>query len=233
MNTRMIVFAAAGVAAVVAAVLAFSGVGTKDAQPGQAARPEVAEGVDAGVLDKLAVVGPLGDRALGSANAPVTLIEYSSATCPHCASFHKDTLPTLKTKYIATGQVRYILREFPIDRLAAAASMLARCLPADRYFSFFEVVYQRQEDWAFGQGEPIDRLFRLAQQAGFTKASFDQCLSDQKILDGLNWGKEHAGKELGVRSTPTFFVNGQLVRGAQPLAKFEELFAPFLKQQGS
>ncbi|MGI9386310.1 MAG: DsbA family protein [Methyloligellaceae bacterium] len=179
-------------------------------------------------LEELMAKGPLEENILGSADAPVTIIEYSSMTCPHCAQFHKDTLPDLKKKYIDTGKARYIIREFPLDNLAMAAFMLARCAGPKKYFPFVDTLYAQQKNWAFVEGNPVPELLKMAKQAGFTKESFEKCLSDQKLLDGLNWVRNRGNQKFKVSSTPTFFINGELLKGAQTLAAFEKMMKPHL-----
>ncbi len=123
-------------------------------------------------VDELMQPGPLPDLAFGSPNAPITLVEYASLTCPHCAAFHNNVLPQLRQKYIATGKVRLVLREFPLDNLAAAAAMLGRCAGEGKAFALFAVLYARQNEWAF-VAKPVPELFRFAKFADFTKTSFD------------------------------------------------------------
>lgn len=178
--------------------------------------------------DELMAKGPLAENILGSPNAPVTIIEYSSMTCPHCANFHRKTLPDLKKKYIDTGKVRYIIREYPLDNLAMAAFMLARCAGPEKYFPFVETLYAQQRYWAFVEGDPVPELLKMAKQAGFTKESFDKCLSDQKLLEGLNWVRNRGHEKFQVNSTPTFFINGQKLKGANNLADFEKMITPLL-----
>lgn len=178
--------------------------------------------------DELMVKGPLEENILGSAEAPVTIIEYSSMTCPHCANFHKKTLPDLKKKYIDTGKARYIIREFPLDNLAMAAFMLARCAGPKKYFPFVDALYAQQQSWAFVEGNPVPELLKMAKQAGFTKERFEKCLSDQKLLDGLNWVRNRGNQKFNVRSTPTFFINGKQMKGSQNLAAFEKMMEPHL-----
>ena len=171
----------------------------------------------------------LADNVMGKEDAPVTIIEFSSMTCPHCAIFHKDTLPGLKTKYIDTGKVKYILREFPLDPLAGAAFMLGRCLPKkDSYFDFIDVLYARQNEWANAK-DPINALKTLAKQAGFTDESFKACLDDKELYGKVLAVKNKGTEEFRIRSTPTFFINGTRLEGAQPLAEFEKLIEPVLK----
>ncbi len=172
--------------------------------------------------------GPLDENVMGAANAPVTIIEYSSMTCGHCATFHSKVLPQLKEKYIDTGKVRYIIREFPLDDLAKGAFMLARCVGPVRYFSFVDVLYAKQEEWAFTK-EPLPELLKLAKQAGMTEEKFNQCLMDQKLLDGINAVQERGQTKFQVRSTPTFFVNGQMLKGVRDISDLDKVIEPLLK----
>jgi protein-disulfide isomerase len=172
--------------------------------------------------------GPLGDMSLGDEKAPVTIIEYASMTCPHCANFHETTYPELKKKYIETGKVRFIFREFPLDQLAAAAFMLARCGGKERYFPMVETLFQQQRTWAVQR--PLQPLMAIGKQAGLSEAGFNECLKNQQVLDGIEDVRKHAAEKLTVQSTPTFFVNGKQLRGAATLAEFEKEMAPYLKE---
>jgi protein-disulfide isomerase len=176
---------------------------------------------------ELMAPGPLEDMALGDANAPVTIIEYASMTCPHCAHFEETTWPELKKQYIDTGKVQFIFREFPLDPLAAAGSMLARCAGKDKYFPIIEVLFKQQKDWVVQK--PIPPLLAIAKQLGFTEESFNQCLSNQKLLDDIEAERERAASKFGVNSTPTFFVNGKLYRGALEMAEIAKAIEPYLK----
>ncbi|HZG29822.1 MAG TPA: DsbA family protein [Ensifer sp.] len=192
----------------------------KDANPGIDNTKTASTTPDAKVPDsegsvdvaKLMAPGPLPEMSEGKADAPVTIVEYMSMTCPHCARFQKDTFPAIKTKYIDTGKVRYILREFPLDPVAAAAIMLARCAPADQYFPFVDVLFQQQMSWATADDKRAS-LMQMAKLAGFTQESFNACLTNQKLLDDVNAVREKAAKEFGVNATPTFFVNGARYAG--------------------
>ena len=152
---------------------------------------------------------------LGSPDAPVTIIEYASMTCGHCATFHTQTYPELKKRYIDTGKVRYILREFPLDPLAAGAFMLARCAGKDRYHPMVETLFSQQNRWVVQK--PIEPLLAIARQAGFTQESFDACLQDQKMLEGMEAVRNRATEQFGVNSTPTFFINGRRFSGAMTI----------------
>jgi protein-disulfide isomerase len=173
------------------------------------------------------VPGPLGERFLGNETAPITVIEYASLTCGHCAVFHETTYPELKKKYIETGKVKFIFREFALDPLAAAGFMLARCAPTDQYFAIIEVFFKTQATWA-RSNDPVNALMNIAKQVGFTKETFEACLTNQKILDGVNAVKAQ-GEKLGVDATPTLFVNGKKLSGGQSLAELEKQFEPLLK----
>ncbi|MEM8856293.1 MAG: DsbA family protein [Pseudomonadota bacterium] len=168
---------------------------------------------------------PLPDVILGDENAPVTIIEYASMTCPHCASFHNGTFKDLKTEYIDTGQVKFILREFPFDPLAAAVFMLARCSD-DRYYDVVDLFFETQRQWATQDALP--KIRNLALQAGFTNESFEACLTDQKLLDGINAVKEHGYETYGVSATPTIFVDGERFQGPRTMRGFREVIDPKL-----
>jgi len=173
-------------------------------------------------VDKLMAEGPLPEMALGSEDAPVTIVEYASLTCSHCAAFHSETYPALKEQYIDTGKVRFVLREFPLDPLAAAGFMLARCRPADQYFEMVDLLFDKQRQWAYAQ-DPVSALLAIAKQSGFTQESFEECLTNQELLDGVNEVKDTGAQDFGVSSTPTFFVNGRMVRGARGIEEFSEI----------
>jgi protein-disulfide isomerase len=187
------------------------------------ASPASAQGVPQA---ELLVPPQLGDRALGKDDAPVTIVEYASMTCPHCAAFHENTYPELKKRYIDTGKVRFIFREFPLDPLAAGASMLARCAPKQQFFPMIETLFHEQRKWAVEK--PLPPLLGIAKQAGFSEKSFNDCLSDQKILDALEAERERASKKFGVQSTPTVFVNGKLQRGSMSIEELAKVIDPLL-----
>lgn len=164
--------------------------------------------------------GALPDMALGEANAPVTIVEYMSTTCPHCAAFHNNTFDAIKTKYVDSGKVRFIVREFPFDPRAAAAFMLARCNPQDttklneaaQYFPMISMLMKQQETWAAAQ-DGREALLQMSKLAGFTQESFQACLTNQKLLDDVNAVRERGAKEFGVAATPTFLINGKRYSG--------------------
>lgn len=175
---------------------------------------------------KLAEPGALPEMVLGNADAPVTIVEYASMTCPHCASFHERTLPELKTKYVDTGKVRLIMREFPFDPRAEAGFMLARC-SKDNYFPMVDVLFKQQNNWAAVENAK-DALLQLAKLAGFSQQTFEACLTDQKLLEDIRAVRTRGEKDFGVTSTPTFFVNGAKYPGAMSIAEFSAIIDPLL-----
>ncbi|CAN7355370.1 MULTISPECIES: DsbA family protein [Brucella] len=162
---------------------------------------------------KVAEPGKLKDMVYGKADAPVTIVEYASLTCSHCADFAINTFPTIKEKYIDTGKAKLIFREFPFDPRATAAFMLARCAPEDRYFPMVEVFFKQQQQWA-GAADGEAALLQIAKLAGFTQESFKACLTNQQVLDDVRATMERGSTEFGVNATPTFFINGQKYAGA-------------------
>ncbi len=180
-------------------------------------------------LDDLMKPGPLPDLVLGKADAPITVVEYASMTCGHCANFHNKVLPALKEKYVETGKVRFIVREFPLDNLAAAASMMARCAGDGKALPMIGVLFQKQEEWAFVRGDPRPELFKFAKQAGFTQESFEKCLTDQALLNKIVEIRTTAAEKFGVNGTPTFFVNGKRLPDPPSLDQFDKAFASVLK----
>jgi protein-disulfide isomerase len=171
--------------------------------------------------------GPFDEMTLGDEKAPVTIIEYASMTCSHCARFHETTYPELKKRYIDTGKVRFIFREFPLDPLAAAGFMLARCAGKERYFDVVEMLFQQQQTWAVRN--PLPPLLALAKQAGFSEKSFEECLANQPLLDGIEQVRGRAAEKFGVNSTPTFFINGKVQRGVLSINDLDKLIEPYLK----
>ena len=168
--------------------------------------------------------GPLGDKSLGDPKAPNVVIEYASMTCTHCQRFNAEVFKPFKAKYIDTGKVYYIFRDFPLDPLATSAIMLAHCAPPDRFFALVDLLFQKQKEWAFVD-DPKTALFSLVKQAGFTQDSFDACLTNQKMLDGVNSVRDRAASKLGVNATPTFFINGKKKEGEQTLEDLDKLLA--------
>ncbi|HEY6631236.1 MAG TPA: DsbA family protein [Rhizobiaceae bacterium] len=172
-------------------------------------------------MAKLLEPGALPDMVLGKADAPVTIVEYASMTCPHCAQFHATALPELKTKYIDTGKVRLIFREFPFDPRAEAGFMLARC-SKDNYFPMIDVLFKQQRNWA-SVDNARDALLQISKLAGFSQESFEACLTDQKLLEDVRAVQKRGADEFKVDSTPTFFINGNTYKGALTIAEMSAI----------
>ncbi|HET6389715.1 DsbA family protein [Hyphomicrobium sp.] len=182
-------------------------------------------------VDELMKPTDLPDLAIGPKDAKITIVEYASMTCPHCAHFSNDVFEKIKTKYVDTGKVRFIYREFPLDNLAAAVSMLARCAGDDKTFPLIETFYEKQADWAFANGSPVPKLFDIAKQAGFTQESFDKCLTDQKLLDQITAQRARASDTFGVNATPTFFINGKRLQEPPTVEGFDKVLEPLLAEK--
>jgi protein-disulfide isomerase len=191
--------------------------------PPMAATPPAAAPESQGSVDmaELLKPGALPDQMLGKADAPVTIVEYASMTCPHCAQFHAATLPELKTKYIDTGKARLIFREFPFDPRAEAGFMLARC-SKDNYFPMIDVLFKQQSNWASVENAK-DALLQISKLAGFSQESFEACLTDQKLLDDVRSVQKRGSDEFKVDSTPTFFINGKTYKGALTIAEMSAI----------
>ena len=172
--------------------------------------------------------GPMEEETLGDPKAPVTVIEYASMTCPHCAHFSMTTFPELKKRYIDTGKVYYIFREFPLDELATAGSMLARCSGKDNYFPLIETLFASQRDWVVQR--PRTALLGIVKQTGMSEEAFDACLANQQMAQNIEKVRGDASTKFGVQSTPTFFINGKMVSGDVSIDDMAKEFAPYLKE---
>lgn len=201
-------------AALLAGAALYAGLGTAHAQS-----------IDMADLVK---PGPLGDKILGDEKAPVTIIEYASLTCSHCANFHATVYPVLKKNYIDTGKVRFIFREFPRDPVDIGAFMLARCAPGDKYFPMVDVLFDQQQNWAFTR-EAAKQLLTIAKQAGFTEDAFNKCLTDRKLADEVQAVGRRGYEKFKVDSTPTVFINGQVFKGEMTPEAMEKTLAPMVK----
>ena len=193
------------------------------ATPAAAKVPESSGDVD---MAELLKPGALPEKQLGKDDAKVTIVEYASMTCPHCAHFAATTFPELKTKYVDTGKARYILREFPFDPSAEAGFMLARC-SKDNYFPMVDVLFKQQANWV-GVNNTKDALLQISKLAGFTQESFEACLTDQKLLDDVRSVQKRGAEEFKVDSTPTFFINGKTYKGAMSIEEISAIIDPLL-----
>ena len=165
-----------------------------------------------------------GEMTLGPDTAKVTVIEYASATCPHCAAFHNETFGALKKEYIDTGKIKYVFREFPHQDAALAAFMLARCAPKEKYFPLIDVFFATQPEWT---QNPLEGLNKIAQQAGFTKESFEACMKNETVAKEILAVRSKA-ESFGVTGIPTFFVNGERYEGDTTIEAFRAKIDPLL-----
>ena len=176
----------------------------------------------------LAQPGPLGDKALGPENAQVTIYEYASLTCGHCAAFHAEGFKHLKQKYIDAGKVRFVLREFPLDPIAAAGFMLAHCAGEGKFHPMVDLIFTQQRN-LLTTDKPVDALLGIVRQAGFTQESFESCLKNQSMYDGVNLVRQRGVETFKVDSTPTFFINGRKYKGALSPQELDRIIEPLLK----
>jgi protein-disulfide isomerase len=163
------------------------------------------------------------DRILGSPDAPITMIEYASLTCPHCAHLHATALKKIKKNWIADGKVRLVFRHYPLDGLALRAAAVTDCFKGDRFFAFLDLLYENQKRWATAK-DPLAVLGQYAKLAGMTQKRFDACVNDKADMDKILQRAREARDKYQVNSTPTSFINGTKVEGAQPYATFEAIF---------
>lgn len=190
------------------------------AAPLLSAGPPAASAAQAPSLDS-------NDRVLGKADAPITIIEYASLTCPHCAAFSQQTLPKVKQEWIATGKAKLVYRDYPLDRSAVFAAMIAHCLPPGRFFDAVERLFSTQKQWAYGN-DVQQQLTKFAVANGMTQASAERCMKDDKLSDAIVAQAVSANKKYGVGSTPTFFINGRKFSGEMPYPEFSKILADAL-----
>jgi protein-disulfide isomerase len=169
------------------------------------------------------------DRILGSPDAPITIIEYSSLTCPHCANFHKNTLPQVKKEWIETGRARLVYRHFPLDNLGLRAALVSNCLEGNLHFVFLDALFKGQEKWARSQ-DPIGSLARIASLAGMDKPTFDACIDDKNEINSILARQREIQSAYEVNSTPTFIINGRKVQGAGTYEEFNKVLEDIQSQ---
>ncbi|MBL8697024.1 MAG: DsbA family protein [Alphaproteobacteria bacterium] len=172
------------------------------------------------------------DFVVGAENAPAVIIEYASLTCPHCARFHADVLPRIKSEYVERGLVKFIYRDFPLDGAALRAAQIARCLPAERYFTFMDVLFRQQEQWAAGRdvNAIVDRVKQLAALAGLSRERAEACSTDQDLQKKIVEAAQAGERDYQIRATPTIVVNGKRHAGANSFEELEKLLAPLVKK---
>ncbi len=163
------------------------------------------------------------DRILGSAQAPITIIEYSSLTCPHCAAFHADALPQIRETWIADGRARLVYRHFPLDAVALCAAAVANCIEGARYFGFLDLLFKSQKRWA-KSADPLKALGQMARLAGLSQEKFEACANDEAEMDRILERRQDGIESYGLQSTPTLIVNGRKVEGTRSFEYLEKIF---------
>ncbi len=183
----------------------------------------LAQGVD---TEELHAPGQLGEKVLGDTDAPVTVVEYASFTCPHCGQFHNAIFDEYKLEYIDTGKVRHIFREFLRNGADVAISAVARCAPADRYFDVVDAYFAAQDEW-LQAADMRQAILDRAEAFGFTEESFNACLQNQNLLQAFDAAMRRA-QSFGVTGTPTFFINGRQEVGALPMEQWAAIIDPLV-----
>jgi protein-disulfide isomerase len=166
-----------------------------------------------------------GDMSMGPDTAKVTVIEYASASCPHCAKFYNEAFDQLKKEYIDTGKIKFIFREFPHNDQAMAAFMVARCSPKEKYFPLVDVYFKTQQKWV---PDAYNQLKDIAKQSGMTETDFDACLKNEKVAKGVFEVRDKADRSYGVTGIPTFFINGKVHDGEITFADMKAIIDPLL-----
>jgi protein-disulfide isomerase len=165
------------------------------------------------------------DRILGNRDASITIVEYASLGCPHCAHFTNDVLPEIKKAWIDTGKAKLVLRDFPLDEPSLRAAMIARCAPPDRFYAFADTFFASQDKWAGGTKDYREALARLAKLGGMGKDEFDSCLNNTTLENKIVEQRLNASQQLDVNSTPTFFINGSKFSGAPTAEEFNKVLS--------
>lgn len=174
--------------------------------------------------DKIALPDGYSERVLGDPDAPVTIYEYSSLTCPHCANFHTDTLPELKERFIDTGKAKLVYRDFPLDKLSLAGHLIARCAPEPLYFRLMDVLFSEQRKWARAD-QPLEALMQYARLAGMSDDTINACFQNEALLKNIQDVQQQAQSVYGIDSTPSFVIDGQVLAGNQPVDVFADAIA--------
>jgi protein-disulfide isomerase len=179
------------------------------------------------VRPRTATAADMGELVLGDPNAPVTVIEYASLSCDHCGAFHRETLPALKERYLDTSNVKLVFRDFPLEQNALRAAMIARCAGPERRARFIDVFFKQQEGWSHSR-DPLAAIRQLAKLGGMSDGQVEACLSDKALEDAILSARLEGQQKYGVRSTPTFVINGRVYSGNKSVEEFAAILDPLL-----
>ena len=169
------------------------------------------------------------DFIIGNVNAPITIIEYASMSCSHCANFHNNTLPDLKKEYIDTGKVKFVFRDFPYNYPALLGSMVMRCIPSEVRYDYMNALYKLQNMWVVKENAITrQELYKIMQTGGMTKKNFDTCLSNVDLENKILQEVIAAQSEFNIRSTPSFLINGDLLEGDKSIKVFRQILDKIL-----
>lgn len=183
----------------------------------------------AGASSAQTIKTDLPDLVIGKADAPVVIEEYASLTCSHCAAFHNDVLPQLKAKYIDTGKVRLVYRDYPLDELAVGAAMMARCGDGAKREAIIGALFKTQETWAFKAKSPLQEMYKLGQQLGFKQTELETCFSNEIVFAAIVAQRDEFDAKVKIEGTPTFVINGRKHEGGATLAAFDQALAGLVK----
>ena len=171
------------------------------------------------------------DFFIGNVDAPITIIEYASMSCGHCASFHNNTLETLKKEYVETGKVKFVFRDFPFNYPALLGSVVMRCVPTEVRYDYMNVLFKLQKTWIFPENaKTTEELYKIMQSGGMTKSDFDECVSNTEVENNILQGMIDAKNEFNISSTPSFLVNGELIEGNKSIKDFRQIIDKILSE---
>lgn len=179
------------------------------------------------IRPRTAGAADLGELVLGNANAPVMMIEYASLSCDHCGAFHRETLPALKERYIDTGKVKLVFRDFPLEPNALRAAMIARCAGPERRYNFIAAFFDHQEGWSHSN-DPLAALKQLSKLGGLSEADIDACLANSQVEEAVLQSRLTGQNTFSIQSTPTFIINGKIYPGTRSIDEFAEIIDPLL-----
>ena len=172
------------------------------------------------------------DFVIGNLDAPITIIEYASLSCSHCADFHVNKLPKLIEEFVDTGKAKIVFRDFPFNWPALVGSMVLRCVPSELRYQYTDALYQLQSRWVVRDKVKIKQeLYKIMQSGGMTKAQFNECLGNKELENLILQGIINAQEEFNIKSTPSFIINGKLLEGNKPIKDFRQIIDKILSEE--